>query len=135
VYLRYYREVILKRKRVDHPKAYLLAIASNQLKRYYASKARLPIQLNSDDFDPLDNIPDDSDVHTEVIDRFTQDAIARELRSLTDLDQKILNGHVRFEMTFAEIAAQLDLSENTVKTRYYRALRTLRDRLEQADLR
>jgi RNA polymerase sigma-70 factor (ECF subfamily) len=83
----------------------------------------------------LENIPDDSDVHTEVINTFTHDVIAREVQSLSDLDQKILAGHVRFEMTFAEMAKQLDLSENTVKTRYYRALKTLRERLEHQKIR
>lgn len=34
VYLRYYREVILKQKYVDHPQAYLLGIAANELKKF-----------------------------------------------------------------------------------------------------
>lgn len=135
VYLRYYREVILKRKYVDHPQAYLKAIAANQLKRFYTTKATQAIQLNSDDLDPLENIPDDSDLHTEVINRFTHEAIAREVTALSALDQKILTGHVRFEMTFAELATQLNLSENTIKSRYYRALKQLRQRLEQIEIR
>lgn len=129
VYLRYYREVILKGKSIENPKAYLLAMAANQLKRYYRFKTRRPIQLNSEELEVLENIPDDQDVHVEIINRFTVDAILLEIMTLSDLDQKILIGHLRFEMTFAELSRELALSENTIKTRYYRALRTLRNRL------
>jgi len=135
VYLRYYREVILKQKYVDHPQAYLLGIAANELKKFYAVKARQPIQLDTSEVDPLDNLPDDADVHLEVINTFTQDLVAQAVRELSTVDQKILSGHFRFEMTFAELAKQLELSENTVKTRYYRALKTLRHRLEQQNIR
>lgn len=135
VYLRYYREVILKQKYVDHPQAYLLGIAANELKKFYATKSRQPIQLDSTEVDPLDNVPDDADVHLEVINTFTQDLVAQAVRELSPVDQKILSGHFRFEMTFSELAKQLDLSENTVKTRYYRALKTLRHRLEQQNIR
>ena len=135
VYVRYYREVILKRKFIDHPQAYLLSIAANELKRFYASKANQPVQLDSTEQNPLENIADDTDVHTEVINTFTQEAIQRELKGLSQADQKILAGHIRFEMTFSELAKVLDLSENTVKTRYYRALMTLRHRLEHQNIR
>ena len=77
VYLRYYREVILKQKYVDHPQAYLLGIAANELKKFYATKSRQPIQLDSTEVDPLDNVPDDADVHLEVINTFTQDLVAQ----------------------------------------------------------
>lgn len=135
IYLRYYREVILKQKFIDHPQAYLLQIAANELKKFYAAKAQRPIQLDTDDADPLENVADPTDLHTSVINTFTQDAITKAVLTLSELDQKILSGHVRFEMTFAEMAKLLDLSENTVKTRYYRALKTLRHHLEHQDIR
>jgi RNA polymerase sigma-70 factor (ECF subfamily) len=135
VYLRYYREVILKRKFIDHPQAYLLSMAANELKRYYADKAKHPIQLDCDDQDPLENFADETDVHAEAINAFTHEAIQREILTLPRVDQKILAGHVRFEMTFAEMASSLNLSENTVKTRYYRALKTLKQRLDRQNIR
>jgi RNA polymerase sigma-70 factor (ECF subfamily) len=130
VYLRYYREVIVKGKVVENPKAYLMAIAANQLKRYYRFKARRPIQLNVDEQEVFENISDETDLNLEVINRFTVEEILQEIKSLSVLDQKILTGHLRFEMTFAELASSLALSENTVKTRYYRMLRTLRQHLD-----
>lgn len=130
VYLRYYQDVVRKGKTIENPKAYLMIMATNQLNRFYRFKARRPIQLNTDEHEIFDNIPDDADVHLEVINRFTVEAIAHQIRQLSELDQKILTGHVRFDMTFASSAQELGLSENTVKTRYYRALRTLRSRLD-----
>jgi RNA polymerase sigma factor (sigma-70 family) len=112
-----------------------LSMAANELKRYYAAKATNPIQLDSDDLDPLENFADETDVHAEAINAFTHEAIQREILTLSTVDQKVLAGHVRFEMTFAEIAKSLNLSENTVKTRYYRALKTLKQRLENQKIR
>lgn len=65
----------------------------------------------------------------EAIEKFTVEAITKQILTLDPLDQKILGGRFRYEMTFTEIATAMDISENTVKTRYYRAIQTLRQRL------
>jgi RNA polymerase sigma-70 factor (ECF subfamily) len=51
------------------------------------------------------------------------------LHSLTPLQRSVLVGKVYDELTFAEIAAEMDLAVSTVKTHYLRAVKALRDRL------
>jgi RNA polymerase sigma factor (sigma-70 family) len=81
--------------------------------------------------DLLDNFPSDTDLALETIDKFSVEAIYDQVKTLSPLDQKIIAGRFRYELTFAEIAKQIDLSENTIKTRYYRAIQTLKDKLDK----
>lgn len=55
--------------------------------------------------------------------------VAAGLAKLSDIQRGVLVAKVYDEMTFSEIAAELDVSVSTVKTHYLRAVRTLRDRL------
>jgi len=52
------------------------------------------------------------------------------LAKLSDLQRSVLVAKVYDEMTFAEIAAELDVAVSTAKTHYLRAVRTIRDRLQ-----
>jgi RNA polymerase sigma-70 factor (ECF subfamily) len=56
-------------------------------------------------------------------------AIAAALADLTNQQRSVLVAKVYDGLSFARIAAQLDLAVPTVKTHYLRALRAVRDRL------
>jgi RNA polymerase sigma-70 factor (ECF subfamily) len=56
--------------------------------------------------------------------------VAAGMAKLSDIQRGVLVAKVYDEMTFAEIAAQLDVSVSTAKTHYLRAVRTIRDRLQ-----
>ena len=58
------------------------------------------------------------------------DAAATALRKLTEIQRAVLVAKVYDTMTFAQIAAELDLAVSTVKTHYLRAVRALRNQLE-----
>ncbi len=67
----------------------------------------------------------------DVVDRETlRDDIAAALRALSDAQQAVLVAKVYDDLTFAAIAADLDLAVSTVKTHYLRAIRAVRDRLK-----
>ena len=57
--------------------------------------------------------------------------IAAAMDKLSEVQRGVLVAKVYDEMTFAEIAAELDLALSTVKTHYLRAVRAVRDRLER----
>ena len=57
--------------------------------------------------------------------------IAVALDQLSDSQRSVLVAKVYDEMTFAQIAAELDLAVPTVKTHYLRAVRSVRDRLRR----
>ncbi len=76
--------------------------------------------------DPLADIPDpDADVTSSVRYRELVDSLHAAL-SAEDVD--IILAHAVWGETFSGIAARLGLKENTVKTRYHRALKTYRRR-------
>jgi RNA polymerase sigma factor (sigma-70 family) len=131
VYASYYRYVIVPNKTIDNPVAYLLELAKNELASYYKDKAITNENTIEAEVDILDNFPSETDLALETIDKFSVEAIYDQVKTLSPLDQKIIAGRFRYELTFAEIAKQVDLSENTIKTRYYRAIQTLKDKLDK----
>lgn len=129
IYSHYFHSVIQKEKVIENPQTYLMIMAKNELALYYKDKATQAIQLIDPKPDVFENIPDENDFTLKIFDQFTIDQITQAIENLPVLDQKILGGHLRYELTFAEVATQLDLSENTIKTRYYRAIKTLKTKL------
>jgi RNA polymerase sigma factor (sigma-70 family) len=133
VYLRYYQRVLCKNKEVIEPLSYLIEMSKNELKEYYRFKKNAPALFQDQDMNILENIPDESDLALTVINRHTIDEIWEAVAQLDDIDQKILGGKFRFDMTFREISESSGWPENSVKTRYYRALGQLRKRLKEED--
>lgn len=131
VYASYYRYAIVQNKTIDNPVAYLLELSKNELASYYKDKAVHKENTIEIETDLVDNFPADTDLALETIDRFSVEAIYDQVKTLPHLDQKIIAGRFRYELTFAEIAKQLELSENTIKTRYYRAIQTLKERMDK----
>ncbi len=131
VYAHYYVSVIQKNKTIDNPQAYLMSMTTNELALYYKDKANQAILLSDDELNLLENIPDNTDLALEIIDKSTIELIYKQIKNLSILDQKIIGGRFRYDLTFNEIATQLELSENTIKTRYYRAIHTLKEKLDQ----
>lgn len=131
VYTDFYRVLVEKKQRPDNIMAYLMTMAKSEIAHYYRNRDAFGLQVDTKEHDPFEQIPDDHDEALAVIERSTVDVIYTQIGKLPDVDQKILVGHFKYFMTFAELAKQLDLSENTVKTRYYRAIALLRDRLAE----
>ena len=129
VYAHFYHSVIQKDKPVENPQAYLMTMAKNELALYYKDKATQAIQLDDETTSSFENIPDETDLALETIEKFSVDQIYKQIETLDITDQKILGGRFRYELTFAEIAKAMEISENTVKTRYYRSIQTLKQKL------
>jgi len=70
-----------------------------------------------------DASPDDGDLDTLRSD------VSAALRLLPEMQRSVLVAKVYDELTFAEVAEELDISMSTAKTHYVRALGSLRDRL------
>jgi RNA polymerase sigma factor (sigma-70 family) len=130
VYAHFYHSVIQKDKTVENPQAYLMTMAKHELALYYKDKASQAVQLDEETTSAFENIPDETDLALETIERFSVDQIYKQIETMDPLDQKILGGRFRYELTFAEIAKAVEISENTIKTRYYRAIQSLKQKLD-----
>jgi RNA polymerase sigma factor (sigma-70 family) len=65
-----------------------------------------------------------------MLDRATlREDIASALDRLSDIQRSVLVAKVYDEMTFAAIAAEMNVAVSTVKTHYLRAVQAVRDRL------
>lgn len=129
VYIDFYNYIVRKNKTVDNVQAYLIQMANNELSKYYKRKDELPITFDEDKIQILENMQDDSNIELDILNSIESDVIYKLVKKLPIIDQKILGAHFRYDMTFKDIANTLNLSENTIKTRYYRALKELKELL------
>ena len=133
IYINFYTYIIKKNKEVDNIQSYLIQIANNELAKYYKSKQELPITFSDETNDIIENIQSDINVEFDVLNTLEPNKIFDLVKKLEIIDQKIIGAHFRYEMTFKEIAQSLLISENTVKTRYYRALKELKKLYEEIE--
>jgi RNA polymerase sigma-70 factor (ECF subfamily) len=126
VYMNFYKHIIKKNHHVESVEAYLFEMAKNEIKRYYRNRHQAPITLNNGEWDGLENIADERDDIASMFDRMTIDRIWQAVSQLDETAKMILTAKFRLDMTFKDIAQLLSVSENTIKTRYYRALKELK---------
>ena len=96
-------------------KRWLYAIARNACIDYFRSSARLNNFKNKYAFEENNSI-DESD-NTEIW---------KELSKLSDIDRSILYLHLKEGYAYREIAETLNLNENQVRVKAFRALKKLR---------
>jgi len=109
-------------------KTWLLTIANNKVIDYYRSKY-YKIQLISDDLAAL-NIADTL-YKTDDRQRELEEMALSFLEKFSAESQQIVRLKIFAELTFAEIANLLKLPESTVKSKYYAAIRMLRQLMEE----
>lgn len=129
IYIDFYNYIVRKNKSVDNVQAYLIQMANNELSKYYKRKNELPITFNEDKLLILENIQVEANMELDILNSIESEVIYELVKKLPIIDQKILGAHFRYDMTFKDIAHTLNLSENTIKTRYYRALKELKELL------
>jgi RNA polymerase sigma factor (sigma-70 family) len=125
VYSDFYLYIISKGKAVDHPLSYLKSIADKHLAALY-NKAAQPEETSVDHLSELLEDPE-AEFEALVLDRALAELVWAQIEALPVIDQKILGGYFRFQLSYAEIAQEVHLSENAVKLRFHRAIKHLRD--------
>lgn len=132
VYKDYFKYVIQKNKTIDYPLAYLKQMIDKECARYYKHKALSPLSLNEETSEFIE----DDHIHIEIdlLNKIVFEEVWKEISLLSIMDQKILTAYFRFEMSFKDIASQLNTSENAVRLRFYRSLKKIREVLTQKDI-
>lgn len=122
--------MFLKKKKIENVLAYLKQMAHNQLITYYKEKQYQKEQLEWLDEAVVNQISS-VNVELEMFNKFESEGLWNAVTQLNNTQQKFIIGKFRFAMTFKEIAEQLSVNENTVKTNYYRSLTQLKRFLEK----
>lgn len=108
--------------------AWLFAIAHNVVVSYY--RKRIPVTFSMDDWD----IPDEHQnilANLEVLEN--QEMLAEVLMTLTDSQRNLLSMALEQHLTSHQIAACLQISPITVRTRLHRIMKGLRDQFVGAN--
>ena len=129
IYLDLYRHLV-NHDRPDNLQAYLITIAKHHLASYYANQAKRPLTLADDDSIRFDQIPDELDLEELVLNTTSTDAIWAFIKTLSELDQKLLIARYRFDMPYSAIAQEMNMPETTIKSRVANAIRTIHDKFK-----
>jgi RNA polymerase sigma factor (sigma-70 family) len=129
IYLDLYRH-LTKHERPDNVQAYLIVIAKHHLASYYANQARQPITLADDESTVIDQIPDELDLETMVLNTTSTEAIWAYIETFSELDRKLLIARYRFDMPYSAIAKETGLPETTIKSRVANAVRSIQEKFK-----
>lgn len=113
---------------VENPAAFVKRLARQQLHRHYSRRAlRAPLSLE----DVAGDVPAPP---AEIDDRLITQALLAEVREALArqpaLTRKIFTLHFALDLTLAETARAMEVSESFVKNRLYRAIAQLRAALD-----
>ena len=108
-------------------RTWLYQIASNKAVDYFRSSVHKLSRMNI----RLDSvlIPQETTLENDYIDSQTVAEILKELANLPFETQQIVRLKVYADLCFREIAAELSLPESTVKSKYYSAVKTIREKV------
>jgi len=109
-----------------YPRAWLLTVAA----RRYFVLARRPLSSNvGEAADQVASVvADPAQSYERAI---LKDDVTAALATLSEMQRDVVIGKLMNDLTFREIAEQLDIAVPTAKTHYLRALRHLRERLQE----
>lgn len=130
VYLDFWNILDNKSVEVNNVKNYLLGIAKNKIKQYYASfnkRKTISIFSKTDDgIELIDNIKSDINIEQIILDKADWKIIWIYIKKKKNkYIPKIFYLHYKLELTIKEIAKELDLNESYVKNLLYRTLNEL----------
>jgi len=100
-------------------------MANHGLGRLYKER-QTQISFDDDQNHLSETLPDDPDALNHFFNQIDSQELWLSIRRLSAAEQQVIVAHLRFDLTFREIAEQLDQRESTVKLRYYRALERLK---------
>lgn len=108
-------------------RTWLYRIASNKSVDYFRSSAHKfrKMSINIDSV----VIPQETTLESDYIDSQLTAEILKELANLPFVTQQIVRLKVYADQCFRDIAAELSLPESTVKSKYYSAVKTVREKV------
>lgn len=126
-YIELYKK--LKKRMIDtnDEKAYIIGIARNVIKRYYKKEKKNEISIDNDDI----NIEIDAEIDIEQ-DFITQSNVEKVWNYMREKDvvtTKIFYLYFVLGYKIEEISRDLQINESTVKSRIYRTLKEIKEKL------
>ena len=115
-------------KNIDNPQAFLYQIARNLIIDYYRERGRT--QTISIDYAPI--IDPNQDLEKKTFQDSDLGIIKANLANLRQDYQEMIIWHYVDDLSIPEIAKMIDKKEGTVRVNLHRALRALKNKIEEA---
>lgn len=107
-------------------RTWIYRIASNKITDYYRSLDYRTSKLKETYESEHDDIKQSPDISEQLIHKETLKEVMTVVSRFEESYRSIFQKHCFEELTFSEVAKELQLSEGTVKTRYYKMLAKIR---------
>lgn len=125
-----YTDLLIQLRRnaeIKDPENYLITVLRRKLWRNSHSPEKNFLAGQIIDFsDEEESLPDEIDIEESIITEELYDEIASRLKAKDETVRQIFYLYYQLEMTLPEIAEQLDMPLNTVKSKLYRTLKEFR---------
>lgn len=126
VYADYFQHIVQRgHAEPTNPYAYLVRMANHGLGRLYKER-QTEMSLDDEHNHLSETLPDDPEALSRFFDQIDSQELWLGIRRLSAAEQQVIVAHLRFDLTFRDIAGQLGQKESAVKLRYYRALERLK---------
>ena len=125
VYLQVY-EALRRGKQPDDPEAFVMGIAKHCVSHYYSLLQRLKMRAHIQSSDEECEFSDEEDIEDIIISRDLYERLYRDVCRTPPEVQRIFYLHYLMELSLAETAEALGISESRVKQLLYRTVRMLK---------
>lgn len=130
VYLNFYKVYKKKNNYINNSRYFIIDIAKKEIFKYYHSKEKFKDIFSDVDFSKLENfVKSPEQIDMDFINKYNREMVWSEVTKMDLLTQKILVLHYLDELSIKDVAVVLSANENTVKTRIYRAITELKERI------
>ena len=129
IYMELYK-ALKNEKKIEDISAFIHGIAKNKIRKHFHVKNKFKIisifQEKDDEITMMD-IESKIDIEAQIIRKDNIETIWKYIIERNTLTGKIFYLYFVLEMSFKEIAEELEIKESTVKTRLYRMLKNIRE--------
>jgi len=129
IYVELYRKLNKQSIDVQNESAYIIGIAKNIIKRYYHLKKKTDILLDSEE-SPKE-ISDDFDLEQDFITRENAQTVWKMICQKDLITTKIFYLYFILGYKIEEVAMELQLNVSMTKSRIYRTLREIKNKLKK----
>lgn len=114
----------MEKKKIENANGLVKTLAKRQIYKYYFFKKKAEeIELDEE------NLVKEESFEEDILNKIDNQKIWELVKDENIIIQKILTLHFLNDNTFKEIAEELQLSESTVKTNFYRVMKRLKIKL------
>lgn len=130
IYMNFYKTFSKKRNYIENYKYFIIDLSKKEMYKYYRFREKTKNNMLEIDFSELQNIIKSPEIiEIDFINKQNREKVWSEVKKMELVTQQILVLHYLEELSIKDVAKILELNENTVKTKIYRSISILKERI------